>query len=133
MPWVPAHWGSGPRLFNEEASDIGSNLIAMALLQQQNRVVRSAEKKQARIIGRISSLSGVVATYSSRVLSHASFSDKIAVVACFEPRSPAGGLLTLSLDGLPSLLSNLHVFDKDIVHETVSSSIKNSRSVIMMT
>jgi len=47
MPWVPAHWRSGPRLFKEEASDIGSNLIAMALLQQQNRVVRSAEKTSA--------------------------------------------------------------------------------------
>jgi hypothetical protein len=42
MPWVPAHWRSGPRLFNEEASDIGSNLIAMALLQQQNRVVKTS-------------------------------------------------------------------------------------------
>jgi len=42
-----AHWRSGPRLFNEEASDIGSNLIAMALLQQQNRVARSPEKTSA--------------------------------------------------------------------------------------
>src|SRR6516225_9647917 len=36
--------GSRPRLFGEEASDIGNDLIAMTPLRQQNRVSRSAEK-----------------------------------------------------------------------------------------
>jgi len=36
--------GSRPRLFGEEASDIGNDLIAMTALRQQNRVSRSAEK-----------------------------------------------------------------------------------------
>ena len=47
-----------PRLFGEEASDIGGNLIAITLLQQQNRAGRPA-KKQARIRGRITWVSGV--------------------------------------------------------------------------
>ena len=36
--------GSRPRLFGEEASDIGNDLTAMTPLRQQNRVGRSAEK-----------------------------------------------------------------------------------------
>ena len=47
-------------------------------------------------------------------------------MGCFEPRPPDGGLLTLSLDGLPSLLSSLYVYDKDIIHENCKPSIKNS-------
>jgi len=39
--------GSRPRLFGEEASDIGNDLIAMTPLRQQNRVSRSAEKTGA--------------------------------------------------------------------------------------
>ena len=42
----------------------------------------------------------------------------------FELRSPDGGLLTWSFDGLPSLLSSLHVSDKDIIHENCKPSIK---------
>ena len=38
---------SRPRLFGEEASDIGNDLIAMTPLCQQNRVSRSAEKTGA--------------------------------------------------------------------------------------
>jgi hypothetical protein len=41
--------------------DIGRDLIAMTLLQQENRVIRAAEK-QARIRGRITRLSGIAAT-----------------------------------------------------------------------
>jgi hypothetical protein len=36
--------GSRPRLFGEEASDIGNDLIAMTPLRQQNRVSRATEK-----------------------------------------------------------------------------------------
>jgi hypothetical protein len=36
--------GLRPRLFGEEARDIGNDLIAMTPLRQQNRVGRSAEK-----------------------------------------------------------------------------------------
>src|SRR5215469_12612674 len=36
--------GSRPRLFGEKANDIGSDLIAMTPLRQENRVSRSAEK-----------------------------------------------------------------------------------------
>jgi len=39
--------GSRPRLFGEEASDIGNDLTAMTPLRQQNRVGRSAEKAGA--------------------------------------------------------------------------------------
>jgi len=37
--------GSRPRLFGEEDSDIGDDLITMTPLRQQNCVSRSAEKK----------------------------------------------------------------------------------------
>ena len=36
--------GSRPRLFGEEANDIGSDLIALTPLRQEDRVSRSAEK-----------------------------------------------------------------------------------------
>src|SRR6516225_540074 len=93
MPRASGFCGSRPRLFCEEASDIGNDLIAMTPLRQQNRVSRSAEK-QARITGRITWLSGVSMTYSSRVWSHASFSDKIASRVCLELRGPEGRPLT---------------------------------------
>jgi hypothetical protein len=42
---VLAHWwGSRLRLFGDEAGDIGSDAIAVALLQQHDRVNRAAEK-----------------------------------------------------------------------------------------
>jgi hypothetical protein len=44
MPRASGFCGSQPRLFGEEASDIGNELIAMTPLRQQNRVSRSAEK-----------------------------------------------------------------------------------------
>src|SRR5215472_6771563 len=39
--------GSRPRLFVEEAGDIGNDLIVMTPLRQQNRAGRSAEKTGA--------------------------------------------------------------------------------------
>ena len=44
MPRVSGFCESRPRLFGEEASDIGNDLIAMTPLRQQNRVSRAAEK-----------------------------------------------------------------------------------------
>jgi hypothetical protein len=40
-------WGSRLRLFHDEASNIGSQLIATTLLQQKNGVHRSAKKAVA--------------------------------------------------------------------------------------
>jgi len=40
-------WESRLRLFPDEASNIGSQLVAMTLLQQENRVHRSAKKAVA--------------------------------------------------------------------------------------
>jgi hypothetical protein len=41
------HWISRLRLFKDEGGNIGSQLIAMTLLQQQNRVRRPTEKAVA--------------------------------------------------------------------------------------
>ena len=40
-------WGSQRRLFGDEAGDIASQLMTVALLQQQDRVNRAAEKAAA--------------------------------------------------------------------------------------
>jgi hypothetical protein len=85
---------SRPRLFGDEASDIASELIAMTLLQQQKRAQIAPSKKQSRIRGRITWLSGMSTAYSSRVWHLASFSEEIAAVDCVERRSLLGGLLT---------------------------------------
>src|SRR5690242_580215 len=83
------------RLFQDEANNIGSQLIAPPSLHQEQRVHRSA-KKQLRIKGSMISLKGLSMTHVSRVWKHASFSEEMAVVVCPGRRSSDGSLLTSS-------------------------------------
>jgi hypothetical protein len=93
---VRSRWVSRLRLFHDEAGNIGSQLIAMTLLQQEDCVHRSAEKA-APHQGKDALAQRVSVTHLLSAWNKASFSEQIGPVAC-----PSCGCAGKSLPASPS-------------------------------
>jgi hypothetical protein len=83
---IPKRWVSRPGLFQDEAGNIGSQLIAITLSQQQDCVHRSAEKAAPHHRKDTLAHRGVGDAFIERV--KPSFSEQIEPVACPSCRSP---------------------------------------------
>jgi hypothetical protein len=101
------------RVFHDEVSNIGSQLIAMTLLQQENRVNRSA-KKAGTHQGEDGLAQGGVDHTPVEVWNQASFSEEMIPGVCPSRLFPRGSLFTsLSLPRPIVFLSRAHVWKRN--------------------